>query len=163
VGSGRPALIPNGEQATGAWDWGQIYTANSPPVLSDDGRTLRFWYGGANSLHDKLVDMRASIGIAELRVDGFASWTTNAATTDGEASFTTVLQPPITNPSHRLRVNFQGRVSVSLLVGGVVKEQQELSGDDVGLEIGWSLPLTQQYALEFTLAQGSHVYSFAAF
>ena len=65
----------------------------------------------------------------------------------GRASFTTVLQPPAAGPSDRLRVNFQGQVNVSLLVGGVVVEQHGLSGDDVGAVVGWTLPLTQRYAL----------------
>ena len=102
--------------------------------------------------------MRGSVGIAELRVDGFASWTTKA---DTGAIFTTVPQPPASTASQRLRVNFQGRVQVSLVVNGAVREHQTLSGDEVAKEVDWSLPLTESFALRLELTPGAHVYSFA--
>ena len=32
-GTGRPPLIELGSKERNEWDWGQIYTANSPPVV----------------------------------------------------------------------------------------------------------------------------------
>lgn len=130
--------------------------------MSDDGRTFRFWYGGADSLHDKLLNMSASIGIAEIRTHGFASWTTS----DGiAANFTTVLQPPIgggvQHRGARVRVNFQGQVTVGLVVNGKVQVRTALSGDEVERVLPWQLPTTSHFAVEFSVAPGSHVFSFA--
>ena len=161
-GTGRPPLIELGSASRDDWDWGQIYTANSAPVVSADGRTCRFWYGGADSLHDKLLNMSASIGIAEIRTHGFASWTTS----DGvAANFTTVVQPPADigaqNDSARLRVNFQGHIAVGLAVNGHVLARASLSGDEIAGVLPWTLPTTSHYTLEFSVAPNSHIYSFA--
>jgi hypothetical protein len=63
----RAAVIPRG--APGAWDSGMIVTAHAPVVVGDE---LYFYYGGCDGLHDQ-PRVRAAIGLATLRLDGFCS------------------------------------------------------------------------------------------
>ena len=63
----RPELIPLGP--AGAWDDGMIFTARAPVVVGD---RLHFYYGGCDAAHDE-KRVKAAIGLATLRLDGFCS------------------------------------------------------------------------------------------
>jgi len=63
----RPELIPLGP--AGAWDDGMIFTARAPVVVGD---RLHFYYGGCDAAHDE-KRVKAAIGLATLRIDGFCS------------------------------------------------------------------------------------------
>ncbi len=63
----RSLFIRRGEK--GAWDHGMIYTARAPVIRGDK---LLFLYGGCASFHDDR-NVRAAIGLASLRLDGFCS------------------------------------------------------------------------------------------
>lgn len=63
----RQPLIPRG--APGRWDSGMILTARAPVVVGDE---LWFYYGGTDKVHDD-PRVRAAIGLAKLRLDGFCS------------------------------------------------------------------------------------------
>jgi len=63
----RSELIPRG--AKGTWDSGMIVTARAPVVVGDE---LYFYYGGCDGVHDQ-PRVRAAIGLATLRLDGFCS------------------------------------------------------------------------------------------
>jgi len=63
----RQPLIPRG--APGRWDSGMIVTARAPVVVGDE---LWFYYGGTDKVHDE-PRVRAAIGLAKLRLDGFCS------------------------------------------------------------------------------------------
>jgi hypothetical protein len=63
----REAFIPRGKP--GDWDSGMIVTARAPVVVGD---RLYFYYGGCDGVHDQ-PRVRAAIGLAALRLDGFCS------------------------------------------------------------------------------------------
>lgn len=63
----RGELIPLG--APGAWDDGMLFTARAPVVMGD---RLHFYYGGCDAAHDE-KRVKAGIGLATLRLDGFCS------------------------------------------------------------------------------------------
>lgn len=63
----RVPLIPRG--AEGTWDSGMVVTARAPIVMEDK---LHFYYGGCLGVHDE-PRVRAGIGLATLRLDGFCS------------------------------------------------------------------------------------------
>ena len=62
----RPFIVRG---APGAWDRGMIVTARAPLVAED---RLFFYYGGCDGFHDD-PRVRAAIGLAMLRLDGFCS------------------------------------------------------------------------------------------
>ena len=64
----RTAFIPRGGQGT--WDSGMIVTARAPVIVGD---RLYFYYGGCDGIHDQ-PRVRAAIGLATLRLDGFCSF-----------------------------------------------------------------------------------------
>lgn len=63
----RSEFIPRGPK--GSWDGGMIVTARAPVVVGDE---LFFYYGGCDGVHDQ-PKVRAAIGLAKLRLDGFCS------------------------------------------------------------------------------------------
>lgn len=63
----RQPLIELGEP--GAWDGGMIVTARAPVRVGDQ---LYFYYGGCDKVHDE-KQVKAGIGLATLRLDGFCS------------------------------------------------------------------------------------------
>jgi predicted GH43/DUF377 family glycosyl hydrolase len=63
----RGELIPLG--APGSWDDGMLFTARAPVVMGD---RLHFYYGGCDAAHDE-KRVKAGIGLATLRLDGFCS------------------------------------------------------------------------------------------
>lgn len=63
----RGNLIERGP--SGAWDGGMIVTARAPVIVGDE---LFFYYGGCDGVHDQ-PRVRAAIGLAKLRLDGFCS------------------------------------------------------------------------------------------
>ncbi|MBI3467908.1 MAG: hypothetical protein HY000_33290 [Planctomycetes bacterium] len=63
----RHSFIPRG--GPGTWDSGMIVTARAPVVVGDQ---LYFYYGGCDGVHDQ-PRVRAAIGLATLRLDGFCS------------------------------------------------------------------------------------------
>lgn len=71
----REQFLPLGDP--GQWDQGMIVTARAPVVMGDQ---LYFYYGGTDKVHDE-PRVRAAIGLATLRLDGFCSM--NAADTEG--------------------------------------------------------------------------------
>ncbi|HOY58047.1 MAG TPA: hypothetical protein PK640_07900 [Verrucomicrobiota bacterium] len=66
---GRVPMLALG--APGRWDDGMVFTPNHPLV---EGDTIKLWYGGFGTTHNQPgVTESASIGLATLRKDGFAS------------------------------------------------------------------------------------------
>ena len=63
----RGVLIVRG--AKGTWDGGMIVTAHAPVIVGDK---LYFYYGGCDGVHDQ-PRVKAAIGLATLRLDGFCS------------------------------------------------------------------------------------------
>lgn len=63
----RNAFIDRGEPKS--WDAGMIVTARAPVIVGD---RLYFYYGGTEGVHDE-PRVRAGIGLATLRLDGFCS------------------------------------------------------------------------------------------
>ena len=66
---GRVPMLALG--APGRWDDGMVFTPNHPLV---EGDTIKLWYGGFATTHSQPgATESASIGLATLRKDGFAS------------------------------------------------------------------------------------------
>ena len=63
----RGQFIARGNEQ--AWDRGMIVTARAPVIVGDK---LYFYYGGTDKVHDE-KRVRAAIGLATLRLDGFCS------------------------------------------------------------------------------------------
>lgn len=63
----REQFIPRG--AAASWDGGMIVTARAPVAMGDQ---LFFYYGGTDKVHDE-KRVKASIGLATMRLDGFCS------------------------------------------------------------------------------------------
>lgn len=63
----RDVLIPRGKESE--WDAGMIVTARAPVIVGDQ---LFFYYGGCAGVHDQ-PRVRAAIGVAAMRLDGFCS------------------------------------------------------------------------------------------
>ena len=97
----RQFALPRGEK--GEWDWGMICGIANRPVLSPDGREWWYYYGGWQYGHGT-SRRRACIGLAKLRVDGFAS----IDSPDSEGALET---PPLSFTGDRLvlNVNAAGR------------------------------------------------------
>ncbi|MBL8813197.1 MAG: hypothetical protein JNM43_23720 [Planctomycetaceae bacterium] len=76
----RQPLIPRG--TSDDWDRGMIVTARAPIVVGDE---LWFYYGGTDKVHDE-PRVKAAIGLATMRLDGFCSMSTRAAGHAGEAT-----------------------------------------------------------------------------
>ena len=68
----RQFVIPRGRK--GEWDWGMICGIANRPVASPKGDEWWYYYGGWDFGHGT-SKRRACIGIAKLRIDGFASIT----------------------------------------------------------------------------------------
>lgn len=68
----RGVLLPTGPR--GSWDGGGIYVASaplvSPPKAPDE---IRLYYSGISARHDDMRYKEWSIGLATLRLDGFAA------------------------------------------------------------------------------------------
>ena len=65
----REPFIPTGPKK-GCWDFGNNSVPSTPPIRVGD--ELWFYYSGRSTLHDE-VPNDGAIGLATLRVDGFAS------------------------------------------------------------------------------------------
>ena len=65
----RAAFIPTG-QDKGDWDFGNNSVPSTPPIRMGD--ELWFYYSGRSTMHNE-VPNDGAIGLATLRVDGFAS------------------------------------------------------------------------------------------
>jgi len=68
----RRVLLGAGE--SGSWDAGVVYAGSEPlvsPAIAPD--EIWIYYGGINVRHDDLRYRRSAIGLARLRLDGFAS------------------------------------------------------------------------------------------
>ena len=66
----REFILPRGRKEE--WDWGMICGIANRPVVSPDGSEWWYYYGGWSYGHG-VSRRRACIGLAKLRVDGFAS------------------------------------------------------------------------------------------
>jgi len=68
----RRVLLGTGN--SGSWDAGVVYAASEPlvsPAFAPD--KILIYYGGINVRHDDLRFRRSAVGLARLRLDGFAS------------------------------------------------------------------------------------------
>lgn len=165
--SGRPPILELGP--ADAWDSMMLFTANHP--LLEDGR-IKLYYGGCNEDHGSVgTDGAASVGLATLRKDGFASL--DAQGTTGGA-ITTV---PLEGAQGALRLNYRalagGSVKVEVLdeQGSVIPGYGEadadaLQGDETDAAASWgsatTLP-TFPCELRFRfILQNAALYSFAA-
>lgn len=159
----RTPILPLGPD--GAWDDGMIFTTNHPLV---EGDTIRLYYGGFDVTHG--VDGgRASVGLATLRKDGFASL-------DAGSETATVTTRKLTGTAGTLRVNCKadgGWLKVEVLddagkaVPGYGRDDcGPLTGDAVDKPVTWKrhdrLPETKgPLRLRFVFRNAS-LYSFAA-
>ncbi|MBN1346722.1 MAG: hypothetical protein JXQ73_28790 [Phycisphaerae bacterium] len=159
----RAPILPTGPN--GAWDDGMIFTTNHPLV---EGDTIKLWYGGFDVGHGA-GKATASVGLATLRKDGFASL--DAGDTPG-----TVTTHELTGARGILRANYKandGWLKAEVLdeSGKVVPgysrdDSTPLTGDSVDHPVAWkahkTLPETQtRIRLRFVLKNAS-IYSFAA-
>lgn len=91
----RQFVIARGER--GDWDWGMLCGIANRPVLSPNGREWWYYYGGWEYGHG-ISQRRGCVGLARLRVDGFAS----IGSPDTEGDLRT---PTLTFSGRRLSVN----------------------------------------------------------
>lgn len=120
----RRALFTTGE--TGAWDAGAVYPASEPLVLADE---IRIYYGGFNVRHDDARFQESAIGLASLRLDGFACL--EAGYFAGEA-----VTPPLEPGPGALHLNLDARhggLAVDVLDAGdgtLVARSRAIEGED---------------------------------
>jgi len=91
----RQFVLPRGRK--GDWDWGMICGIANRPVLSPKGDEWWYYYTGWDFGHG-ISQRRACIGLAKLRVDGFAS--IDSLDTDGVLD-----TPPLRFAGSRLSLN----------------------------------------------------------
>ncbi|MGE3778230.1 MAG: hypothetical protein AB7F89_13665 [Pirellulaceae bacterium] len=163
----RPAdryeLIPRGEP--GAWDAGMIVTARAPVPSGD---RLHFYYGGCDRAHDE-PRLKAAIGLATLRLDGFCSL--HAGDAEG---WLISRREPFREP--RVTINARcaagGRVVAEILdrqnrvVPGFSRDDcQPFTGDSVRHGLAWKQPKfpadrqDADYKIRFVL-QRADLYSY---
>jgi len=160
-GAGQCPFIPLGP--SGAFDCGMVMgVANAPVVMGDE---LWFYYGGWDGPH-RSTTRNAAIGLATLRLDGFASL---AADAEGwlitpPESFT---QPGVTINA---KVHPGGQIVAELLdederpVPGFDRSQcQPFTGDSVRHQLTWRdaqrLPPDARLKLRFSLRK-AELYSY---
>jgi predicted GH43/DUF377 family glycosyl hydrolase len=132
----RKPLIPRGDAQ--AWDRGMILTARAPVVVDDQ---LYFYYGGTDKVHDE-PRVRASIGLATLRLDGFCSM----QSASGEAGWMITRREPFRTPAVIInaRTGPGGWITAEILdrhnrvLKGFAKEEcQPFSGDASRHRLQW--------------------------
>ena len=67
----RETLLPNGPKAS--WDAGEVLPPSVPLLSPLQPDRLLFYYGGCNVRHDDMRYQELCIGLATLRLDGFAA------------------------------------------------------------------------------------------
>ncbi len=133
----RQPLIRLGER--NQWDGGMIITARAPIIV---GNELWFYYGGTDKVHDE-KQVKASIGLARMRLDGFCSL---RSVPNSSGWFITKREPML---SPRIRINAktgkEGRIDAELLdrnnkviPGFARKECTPFRGDSVSHELAWN-------------------------
>ncbi len=135
---GRDQFIPLG--APGAWDDGMVFAAAAPVVVGDK---LHFYYGGFDGFHDD-KNVKAGIGLATLRLDGFCSLSAGAS----EGWFISRREPmrePVVSINARTAPH--GVISAEILdrqdrvVPGFSRSEcNAFTGDSVRHELTWKTP-----------------------
>lgn len=160
---GRHTLLTTGER--GEWDAGCIYTASQPIVSPPhDPDAIWLYYGGANVRHDDQRYQRDCIGLAKLRLDGFASL-------DAGHFAGTLKTQPMVFEGDRLRVNADTRHGQLEVVVRDAITQAELARSqhiehldsthiDLHWQNGWQPHAQQPVQLEFQM-QRTRLYSFS--
>ena len=97
----RQFVLPRG--AKGEWDWGMICGVANRPVVSPNGDEWWYYYGGWDGGHGT-SKRRACIGLAKLRLDGFAS-----IDSFGTEGVLTTRKLKFTGDRLRLNVNATGK------------------------------------------------------
>jgi hypothetical protein len=145
----RGPLIQRGEP--GAWDGGMIVTARAPVIVGDE---LYFYYGGCDGVHDQ-PRVRAAIGLAKLRLDGFCSL--RAGTAEG---WLITRREPFHEPAVRINARTApgGQVVAEILdrrnrvLPGFSREVCEpFTGDSAGHVLRWK-------SRQFPAGQGQNDY-----
>jgi hypothetical protein len=143
--SERSEFIPRG--AKGTWDSGMIVTARAPAIVGDQ---LYFYYGGCDGVHDQ-PRVRAAIGLATLRLDGFCSM--RAGETEG---WLITRREPFHEPAITInaRTTSDGFVTAEILdrhnrvVPGFARQDcLAFTGDSIRYVLKWK---TGQFAAEQT-------------
>ncbi len=92
-------FLPLGPE--GSWDWGMVSAIQAPIRLNDE---LWFYYTGVAGLHDA-QGKSVGLGLAKLRVDGFASIDAFENTHRTKNYPPTLLTKPLYSHGNRLEVN----------------------------------------------------------
>ncbi len=150
----RAQFIPLGGKDQ--WDRGMIVTARAPVMVDDK---LYFYYGGTDKVHDE-KQVRASIGLATLRLDGFCSMST-AGTEEG---WLITRREPFREPAVIINARTKpgGSITADILdrknrvVHGFSREAcQAFSGDDTRHQLRWQSPafdsIQDDYKIRFWL------------
>lgn len=162
----RRPLIPRGTQPAD-WDRGMIVTARAPVVVGDE---LWFYYGGTDKVHDE-PKVKAAIGLATMRLDGFCSMSTREDASSEETNspsegWLVTRREPFRTP--RVTINARtwngGEIRAEILdrrgrvLPGFSKEDCIVfRGDSVRFEVHWNrdaIPPEHQkkdYRLRFLL------------
>jgi len=145
----RAAFIPRG--APGAWDSGWISFISGAPIPSR-GRLLFFYSGRAHGHYHHDAFAFKAIGVAALRVDGFASL--YAQETPG-----LLLTPPMRWPGGELALNADPRRDLAGVPrrcsGEVAAEVRSADGKPLrGFSFADSVPVTHNTSASNELAQG---------
>lgn len=120
----------------GSWDAGMIVTARAPVVVGDK---LYFYYGGCDKVHDE-KQVKAGIGLAVLRQDGFCSMKSDAE------GWLISRREPMLEPRVVInaRVESGGQIQAELLdrknrvVPGFSREESDtFAGDSTSYELRW--------------------------
>ncbi len=124
----REPFIPTGPTRED-WDYGNNSVPATPPIRVGD--ELWFYYAGRSTLHNESPNDGA-IGLATLRVDGFASMTA-----DAQGTLTTKL---LSYDGGKLCLNADasaGSIRVELLSGDKVVKSKPIQSDAVRHVIEW--------------------------
>jgi hypothetical protein len=147
-----------GERREGAWDRAYLHTTTGVFVVLDDQLVFPYcaYSGDAGGGRGDIYG-GASIGLATLRRDGFASM-------EGPGELTT---RPVKFKGKHLFVNVNGEVRVEVLdeAGKVLRSSKVVSGDQTKLKVEWSVGsdllevVGQNVKFRFHLTKGS-LYAF---
>ena len=144
IGQGRP-FIPNGPE--GSWDQDLVYSVHGGIVRKDEGEIWLYYEGftGHHWFEARKEPQRGQVGLAVLRLDGFACVT-------GQGTLTT---RALTFEGSRLHINASGvdkysgpgfgTVQVEVLdpetgqpIAAFTKEDsEEFGGDEISHEVTW--------------------------
>lgn len=122
-----------GERKEGAWDRAYLHTTTGVFVVLDDRLVFPYCaYSGDAGEGRRDMYGGASIGLASLRRDGFASM-------EGAGTLTT---RPVSFSGEHFYVNMVGKLSVEVIdeAGTILRSSQVVSGDSTKLKIEWSDP-----------------------